>query len=147
MNRDERPVSESSSEATDAQRPPRGRLGSNTVAVRSSPVVVYVVGQPVSGELIPRPSFTLCKNKSTACRLSSQWPRTDQTSRSHQFMNSTSDRSLIDHIVRFTPTTKSSDKSRSDRRLVQASTVRLPSIGRQIRSRSWFPPVGCLPLQ
>ena len=92
--------------------------------------------QPVSGELVPRPNFTLCKSKSTACRLSSQWPRTDQTRRSHQFMNSISDRSLIGHIVRFTPTTKSSDKSRSNRRLVQASTVRLPSIGRQIRDRS-----------
>ena len=33
MNRDERPVSESSSEATHAQRPPRGRLSSNAVAV------------------------------------------------------------------------------------------------------------------
>ena len=102
---------------------------------------------PVSGELIPRPNFTLCKSKSTACRLNSQWLRTDQKSRSHQSMNSTSDRSLIGHIVRFTPTTKSSDKSRSDRRLVQASTVRLPSIGRQIRNRSWFPSIGCLPLQ
>jgi hypothetical protein len=27
----------------------------------------------VCGELIPRPIFTLCKSKSTACRLSSQW--------------------------------------------------------------------------
>jgi len=35
----------------------------------------------VSGELLPRPNFTLCKSKSTACRLSSKWPRRDQTSR------------------------------------------------------------------
>ena len=33
MNRDERPVSESSSEVTHAQRPPRGRLSSNAIAV------------------------------------------------------------------------------------------------------------------
>ena len=96
-----------------------------------------------SGELILRPIFTLCKSNSTACHLSSQWPRRDQTRRSHQFMNSTSDRFLNESPFDSLLTTKSSNNHAAIGVLVQTSTARL-SIGRQIRDRSCFAHVGCL---
>ena len=40
-------------------------------------------------------------------------------------------------LTKFTPDSEVFGQSRSDRCLIQASTVRLPSIGVQIRDRSW----------
>ena len=88
----------------------------------------------VSGELIPTTNFTLCK--STACRLNSQWLRTDQKSRSHLSMNSTSDRFLIGSPCQIHSLQRSLPTITQRSVSVQASTVRLPSTGRQIRDRS-----------
>jgi hypothetical protein len=69
----------------------KGQMVRITIHLNGAQTVQVKIG---SGEVIPRP-HSLCKSKSTACRLSSQWPRTDHTSQSQQFMNSTSERFLI----------------------------------------------------
>ena len=93
----------------------------------------------VSGELIPTTNFTLCK--STACRLSSQWPQRDQISRPLHVYSSISEGSRREacQIHSIQRSLRDSGMNSARRRVRKPFTVSVHK--REMMGRSFF--CGC----
>jgi GNAT superfamily N-acetyltransferase len=96
----------------------------DTPAQRLYPKLGY---EPVSGESIPRPVFTLCKSRARLLNAPNGSEGIRQVDHA-TFIDSISERLLDGLPYPIHSRRQVSGQSRSDRCLIQSSTVRLPSI-------------------